>query len=141
MVDFASRFGRHVNRRLRQEKVIWLTTVDDEQGGPQPRPVWFHWDGVTILIFSQKGKAKLRHIAHNPRVSLNFNTDEDGGDVAVILGEARILDISPDENRTKSYLRKYREGINSIDMTVPEFTESYSVPILVTPQHIRGFIE
>jgi PPOX class probable F420-dependent enzyme len=140
MVDFTSQFGRHANRRLRQEKVIWLTTVD-EQNAPQPRPVWFHWDGETILIFSQKGKAKLRHIAHNPKVSLNFNTDEDGGDVVVILGEARILDKPPDESRVKSYLRKYREGIKSIDMTVPEFTESYSVPLLVTPEHMRGFVE
>ena len=140
MVDFTSRIGRHVNRRLRQERVIWLTTVD-EQNAPQPRPVWFHWDGATILIFSQKSKAKLRHVAHNPRVSLNFNTDGDGGDVVVVLGEAKILDSPSDESRVKSYLRKYREGIKSIGMTVPEFSESYSVPILVTPQHLRGFAE
>ena len=140
MVDLTGRFGRHANRRLRQEKVIWFITVD-EQNAPQPRPVWFHWDGETILIFSQKGKAKLRHIPHNPRISLNFNTAEDGGDVVVILGEAKILDNPPDESRVKSYLRKYRDGIKSLDMTVPDFRESYSVPILVTPQHIRGFVE
>lgn len=140
MVDLTSRFGRHANRRLRQEKVIWLTTVD-EQGTPQPRPVWFHWDGETILIFSEENKAKLRHIARNPNVSLNFNTDDDGGDVVVILGEAKILSDPPDESRVKSYLRKYREGIKSLDMTVQEFTESYKVPILVTPKRIRGFIE
>ena len=140
MLDFTSRFGRHASRRLRQEKVIWLTTVDEENA-PQPRPVWFHWDGETILIFSQKNKAKLRHIPQTPKVSLNFNTDEDGGDVVVILGEARILDERPDETRVKSYLRKYRDGIKSLDMTVADFTESYSVPILVTPQHMRGFVE
>jgi PPOX class probable F420-dependent enzyme len=140
MVDFTSGFGRHANRRLRQEKVIWLTTVD-EQNAPQPRPVWFHWDGETILIFSQKGKAKLRHIPHNPKVSLNFNTDEDGGDVVVILGDATILDNPPDESRVKSYLRKYREGIKSLGMTVPEFTESYSLPLIITLQHMRGFVE
>lgn len=140
MVDLASRFGRHANRRLRQEKVIWLTTVD-EQGAPQPRPVWFHWDGETILIFSEENKAKLRHISRNPNVSLNFNTDEDGGDVVVILGEAKILNDSPDESRVKNYLRKYREGIKSLDMTVQDFTQSYKIPILVTPKNIRGFVE
>jgi hypothetical protein len=60
--------------------------------------------------------------------------------VVVILGEARILEESPDEGRVKSYLRKYREGIKSIDMTVAEFTDSYSVAILVMPQHMRGFV-
>jgi PPOX class probable F420-dependent enzyme len=94
MVDFTSRFGRHFTRRLRQQKIIWLTTVDSHDT-PQPRPVWFHWDGKTILIFSEKNKAKLRHIAANPRVALNFNTAEDGGDVAVILGEAKILGHNP----------------------------------------------
>ena len=59
----------------------------------------------------------------------------------VILGEARILDNPPDKTWVKSYLRKYRKRIKSIEMTVPEFSESYSVPVLVTPQHMREFVE
>lgn len=139
MLDFTSKFGRHLSRRLRQEKVIWLTTVDSHNT-PQPRPVWFHWDGETVLIFSEKNKAKLRHITSNPKVSLNFNTDEDGGDVAVLVGDARILDEAPPA-RAKTYLRKYKEGIKDLDMTIAQFTDSYSVPILVTPRAMRGFIE
>src|SRR5919106_5756809 len=110
MFDLTSRFGRHVNRRLRQEKIIWLTTVDSHDT-PQPRPVWFHWDGKTILIFSEKDKAKLRHISHNARVALNFNTDKDGGDVAVVVGDAKILNEPVAPNRVKAYLRKYGKGI------------------------------
>ena len=139
MADFSSRFGRHVNRRLRREQIIWLTTVDARHT-PQPRPVWFHWDGKTMLIFSEKGKAKLRHIRHNPRVALNFNTDEEGGDVAVIVGAGRISKkLAP--NRVKAYFRKYSAGIESLDMTIAEFRESYTVPILVTPRAMRGFVE
>ena len=140
MIDFTSRLGRHVKRRLRQEQIIWLTTIDSNNA-PQPRPVWFHWDDETILIFSERGKAKLRHIARNPKVSLNFNTDEDGGDVAVIGGEAKIMEDPPPGNRVKAYLRKYREGIKNLDMTVAEFSAAYTVPILVTPKALRGFVE
>ena len=140
MVDFSSKFGRRVNRRLRQEKVIWLTTVDSHNT-PQPRPVWFHWDGQTLLIFSEKNKAKLRHIAGNARVALNFNTDEDGGDVAVLVGDAEILQEPTDPARVKTYLRKYREGIKELEMTVANFRDAYAVPILVTPQAMRGFVE
>ena len=140
MIDFTNRLGRHVKRRLRKEQIIWLTTVDFNDA-PQPRPVWFHWDDETILIFSERCKAKLRHIERNPKVSLNFNTDEDGGDVAVIGGEARIMDAPPASNRVKAYLRKYREGIKSLDMTVAEFSAAYTVPILVTPKALRGFVE
>jgi PPOX class probable F420-dependent enzyme len=140
MLDFHSRFGRHVNRRLLDEKIVWLTTVDSENT-PRPRPVWFQWDRETVLVFSQQHKAKLRHISQNPRVSLNFNTDQDGGDVAVLIGEAKIVDAPPDLSRVKTYLRKYREDIKNLGMSIEEFSHSYSVPILVTLQSIRGFAE
>lgn len=137
MIDFTSRLGRRVNRRLRNEKIIWLTTVDADQR-PQPRPVWFHWDGQTVLMFSERNTAKLRHIPQNPKVALNFNTDEDGDNVAVLLGEARILSNPPPATRVNVYLRKYKQGIKDIGMTVPQFTSSFAVPILFSPQSMRG---
>ncbi len=138
MPDFSTRFGRHVNRRLRQEKIIWLTTVG-RQNTPQPRPVWFHWDGRTILIFSEPNKAKQRHIARNPRVALNFNTDEVGGDVVVLVGSAQVLKSPPPPKRVQAYLRKYRTGIKDLDSTAADFRQAYAVPLLVTPQTLRGF--
>jgi PPOX class probable F420-dependent enzyme len=93
------------------------------------------------LIFSEKGKAKLRHIAVNPRVSLNFNTDEDGSDVTVLIGEATLADEPPPASRVSTYLHKYRAGIKDLGMTPAEFTETYAVPILIRPQAMRGFVE
>jgi PPOX class probable F420-dependent enzyme len=138
MADFNSPIGRKVKRRLRQEQIIWLTTVDSHNT-PQPRPVWFHWDGETVLIFSQTGAAKLRHIAHNPRVALNFNTDHDGGSVGVLIGDACIQQEPPPPNRVKAYLRKYKEGIKDIGMTAASLQIAYPVVILVAPQTVRGF--
>ncbi len=138
MLDFTSRFGRRVNRRLRLEKIVWLTTVDS-RNIPQPRPVWFHWDGRTALIFSERKAAKVRHIARNPSVALSFNTDEDGDNVAVLIGEAAISRKPPSAARVKTYLRKYRQGIKDIGMTVPRFTATFTVPIVVTPKTMRGF--
>ncbi len=138
MADLSSRIGRTITRRLRQEHIIWLTTVDTH-GAPQPRPVWFHWDGQTVLIFSQPTAAKVRHIAHNAHVALNFNTDADGGDVGVLIGEALILREPPPPNRVKAYVRKYKEGIKSLGMTPTTLQAKYSVAILVTPQAVRGY--
>ena len=137
MADFDSRIGRTIKRRLRQERIIWLTTVDSHSA-PQPRPVWFHWDGQSVLIFSQPTAAKVRHIAHNGRVALNFNTDADGGDVGVLIGEAQVAQEPVPPGRIKAYLRKYREGIKSIGMTSESLQEAYRVAILVTPQTVRG---
>ena len=137
MVDFTSRLGRRINRRLRHEKVIWLTTVDVRHR-PQPRPVWFHWDGQTVLIFSESNTAKLRHIPRNPGVALNFNTDEDGDNVSVLIGEAKILSDPVPSARVKAYLRKYKQGMKDIGMTVVQFSAAFAVPILVSPKEMRG---
>ena len=138
MANLNSRIGRTITRRLRQEHIIWLTTVDSHNT-PQPRPVWFHWDGQTILIFSQPTAAKVRHIAHNARVALNFNTDADGGDVGVLIGEAQVAQEAIPPERIKAYLRKYKEGIKSLGMTPATLQAEYSVAILVTPQAVRGY--
>ena len=137
MADFNSRIGRTIKRRLRQESIIWLTTVDSHNT-PQPRPVWFHWDGQTVLIFSQATAAKVHHIAHSARIASNFNTDADGGDVGVLIGEAQVAQEPIPPGRIKAYLRKYREGIKSIGMTPESLQEAYRVAILITPQTVRG---
>jgi PPOX class probable F420-dependent enzyme len=138
VLDFNSKLGRRVKDRLKRENVIWLTTVDGENAS-QPRPVWFHWDGENFLIFSQRGKAKLRHIERNPNVSLNFNSDEDGGDVAVFAPcRAHILDAPSDPARVEEYLKKYRQAIKDLGMTIIDFTESYSVPLHIVPESLRG---
>ncbi len=138
MLDFNSPIGQRIQQRLQEEEIIWLITVDG-RNTPQPRPVWFHWDGETAMIFSQAGAAKVRHIARNPRVALHFNTDEDGGDVGVLIGEAHLLAGSPPPARLQAYLRKYAAGIQDLGMTPEAMQADYPVVILVTPISLRGF--
>lgn len=137
-MEFAGRFGRRALRRLKTDKVIWLTSVDAD-GTPQPRPVWFQWDETNILIYSRPGTGKIRQIAANPQVALHFNSSEEGDDVVVFLGEARIQDSPIPEGRRKAYLRKYRQGIEDLEMTPESFTSSYRVAILVRLESLRGF--
>ena len=137
MVDFTSPIGRKIKLRLREEQIIWLTTVDSHNT-PQPRPVWFHWDGKDILIFSQTKAAKVRHILHNPKVALNFNTDSSGEEVGVMIGEAHIqAEILP-TNRMRNYMRKYKQGLEDIGSTVAEMQSEYPVIILVRLLSLRG---
>ncbi|MCX6022557.1 MAG: pyridoxamine 5'-phosphate oxidase family protein, partial [Chloroflexi bacterium] len=110
------------------------------RGAPQPRPVWFHWDGENVLIFSVNDAAKMRHIARTPRVALNFNSTADGGDVGVIIGEAVRGEQPIPAERMRDYLEKYREGIKGLGMTGEKFAETYGDRLLVTPQTMRGFI-
>jgi PPOX class probable F420-dependent enzyme len=137
MIDLSTEFGKRVARRLSEEEIIWLTTTDS-QGSPQPRPVWFLWDDNSILIYSKPHVHKVTHISHQPRVSLNLNSNESGGNIVVILGEAQIVEEPIPEQEVESYLEKYQHGLKQINMTEDEFRKSYSLAIKITPRKLRG---
>ncbi|HEX5506418.1 MAG TPA: TIGR03667 family PPOX class F420-dependent oxidoreductase [Thermomicrobiales bacterium] len=137
-LDTGSEFGARVARRLREETIIWLTTVRAD-GRPQPSPVWFLWDGETILIYSQPGKPKVRNIAANPRVALHFDGNGRGGDIVVFDGEARVDPDAPPSDQIPELVEKYREGIARLGGTPASFAQEYSVAIRVAPARVRGF--
>lgn len=139
MLYLSSDFGRKVERHINMEEVIWFTTLGSDLT-PQPRPVWFVWDGATFLIFSQPDH-KVRHVKMHPNVALNFNTDIETGDkdVIVFTGAAAIDASVPPAHKTPAYFEKYREGIAGLKMTPEEYGTKYSVAIRVTPTHVRGW--
>jgi PPOX class probable F420-dependent enzyme len=139
MIDLTSKFGRKAKRHLRQEYVVWLTTVGSDLS-PQPRPVWFIWDGASFLIFSQPHAHKVQHIAAHPQVALHFNTDATGDqDVIIFVGTAAIDATMPPAHKVRAYLRKYRAGIAELGMTPEQFSREYSIAIRVTPTTLRGW--
>jgi PPOX class probable F420-dependent enzyme len=139
MIDLTSKFGRKVKQQLRKEYIVWLTTVGADLS-PQPRPVWFIWDGSSFLIFSQPQAHKVRHITAHPQVSLHFNTDDTGDqNVIVFAGTAAIDPAVPPARKVSAYLRKYRAGIKALGLTPQQFGQEYSVAIRVTPTSLRGW--
>jgi PPOX class probable F420-dependent enzyme len=139
MLDLSSKFGRVVKRHLNNDYVIWLTTVDSKLA-PQPRPVWFIWEEDSVLIFSQAKAHKVKHIVNNPKVALNFNTDETGEEhVIVFLGDASIDARCPPAHKVPEYFRKYESGIADLDMTPDEFSSEYSTAIRIKPTEVRGW--
>jgi len=128
-----------LEKRLREEKTIWLTTVGAD-GTPQPVPVWFLWQDGTFLIFSQPKAQKLRNIAQNPKVALHFNHTDDFGEegIAVILGEAAVDEHAPPSNQITAYLDKYRKGIEDINRMPESLAQEFSVAIRVKPTRVRG---
>ncbi len=137
MIDTSTEFGQRVARRLQQERIIWLTTVDSS-GQPQPRPVWFLWDGESFLIYSRPNTAKLRHILHNPNVALNLDGDGAGGDIIVFNGVAAIDEADLPTESVPGYVEKYSAGFERIGMTAAQFSEAYAVAVRVNPTNLRG---
>jgi PPOX class probable F420-dependent enzyme len=136
-LDTTTEFGARVARRLRDELIGWLVTVSADQT-PQPVPVWFLWDGQTLLVYSQPDTAKLRNIARNPRVALHLDGDGQGGDIIILTGEARVVTDVPPATRVPDYLEKYRQGIARIGMTPDAFARTYSIVLRITPTKVHG---
>ena len=136
--DPATPFGQRVQRRLRDEKVIWLTTVAAD-GTPQPNPVWFLVDGTTVLVYNRPDARRLAHIRRHPRVTLNLDGDGRGGDIIVLSGRAEVAADHPLPHEFPPYVDKYREAAERISGNVEDFSAAYSVALRITVDRVRGF--
>ncbi len=133
MLDTTTEAGARADRRLREEIMIWLTTVRSD-GQPQSVPVWFLWDGETFLIYSQPGRRNLKNIGRYARVGLHLNANDRGGDVVRAEGTAGLAKDVPLANQVGEYVEKYRESITRIGFDPDGFARAYSVALRVTPE-------
>ena len=77
-----------MSNRLVADQYGWLTTIA-KSGLPVPRLIWFHFDGSAIYL-TMPGAAKVAHIRRHPQVSLNLDSDGNGGGIVVVAGTARV---------------------------------------------------
>jgi PPOX class probable F420-dependent enzyme len=135
-LDTSTDRGRHVERRLQEDIIGWLTTVRPS-GQPDSVPVWFLWDGDTILVYSRPEQTKMQNIAHNPRVTFTVDDTRGGGDVIRIEGTAAHVTDVPPASENVAYLAKYSPGIQRIGYDPEGFAASYSAAIVITPTRFR----
>jgi PPOX class probable F420-dependent enzyme len=135
-IDESDDFGARAARHLREDKVVWLTTVTSA-GAPVPSPVWFVWEEPdTVIMFSRAGTPRARNLEANPRVSLNFDGNGRGGDIVVLSGTAAMDEAAGTVPAV--YLEKYGADIERIGHTPESFVEAYPVPVRITLTRLRG---
>jgi PPOX class probable F420-dependent enzyme len=136
VIDPSTEFGARVAKHLREEVVVWLTTVTPA-GAPLPSPVWFLWDGAEAVVMHSMPGARIRNIEANPRVSLNFAGDGRGGDIVAVSGTAAV-DAGAPAALSGDYVAKYEQQIARIGMSPETFAERYSVPVRIQLTGVRG---
>ena len=132
MIDTTTEFGARVARRLREERIIWLVTVRTDLT-PQASPVWFLWDGETVLMYSQPNAPKVRNIAHSAKVALHLNGDVYGSDIVILTGKARIVPDAPLPTEVPALTAKYHAHDFARNI------HGYDTAIRVTPTALRGW--
>ena len=103
-----------------------------------PRPVWFLWQGPSILVYSRPNTFKISHIDQNPEVVLNFDGDGEGGNIVVIYGQACLPQEAPPADQVEAYVAKYHSGMKHLNLTKEQFARRYSAVIQITPERVRG---
>lgn len=132
MLDLTKERDAHIDERLRRELMMWLSTVRPD-GRPHLVPVWFLWDGETILIFSQPKQQKLRNLQHNPNVVVALDTAGQGDDVVMIEGKAELLDDPRVSTALPAYAEKYKERLELYGWSGESMAQDYSQAIRITP--------
>jgi len=124
---------QEVSSRLSSDHYGWLTTVA-KSGLPVPRLIWFYFDGAALRVYSMPQAAKLAHIKARPQVSLNLDSDGNGGGILVIGGTAAIDATDVDCRDDEPYWAKYRDDAAKFGLT--EAIASYSTRLTITPTRV-----
>ena len=132
MADQTKPNNAHVEQRLREEPIIWFTTVRAD-GRPHTVPVWFLWDGETFLIFSQPGNLKIRNVQRNPSITLALDGTKQGMDVVIVEGEAELLSEPSCNIIGPAHGEKYASLIKVMGVDPEDIVEDFSQPIRIKP--------
>jgi PPOX class probable F420-dependent enzyme len=124
---------QEVSSRLTADHYGWLTTVA-KSGQPVPRLIWFYFDGATLRVYSMPHAAKIAHINAHPQVSLNLDSDGNGGGIIVVGGTAAIEAAGVDCRDDEAYWAKYSEDAAKFGLT--EAMSSYSTRLTITPTKV-----
>jgi PPOX class probable F420-dependent enzyme len=121
-----------IDRMLQTENVVWLSTVSPD-GRPHLVPIWFSWDGETVLIASKPHAKKIANLRANASVMLALGEPDDDFDVGMIQGTAELLDEPAAAVLPAAHLAKYRTQMAAIGLTPEEFLRTYSQVIRIRP--------
>ena len=136
--DPGTPFGERVRQRLREEQLIWVTTVGKD-GAPQPNPVGFLLqDDNSILVYNEANAHRVSHVLDRPQVALHFDSDGTGGDIVVFTGTARRADDIPPPHENQAWLAKYGQGMARLSGSAENFANRFSVPLRIEITRTRG---
>ena len=100
-----------VRDRLESTRNYWIGTTRPD-GAPHAMPVWAVWIDRSLVFSTSPRSRKGRNLAHDPRVSLHVEKDDD-----VVILEGVVETVTLDEHLADLYAAKYdfRPSPDSLD--------------------------
>ncbi len=123
---------------LRTEEVLWLSTFGTD-GFPGLVPIWFSWDGTSILLASKPHAEKVADMRAKPRVMVALGNAEEDFDVGLIEAHAELPDTPVAAFLPESHWAKYASDLAAIGLTREEYLRSYSQAVRLVPVRYLGW--
>jgi PPOX class probable F420-dependent enzyme len=117
---------------LQRTSVVWLSSVRPD-GGPHVVPLWFLWDGESILVFSKPGAQKVRNVRAEPRVMVAVGQPGLAFDVELIDAVAELAREPSSRLLSDEFARKYADLADRAGITFDRFAAVYEQPIWIRP--------
>lgn len=138
MLDLATPRDKTIDQWLRDDLIIWLTTVGPT-GRPHTVPVWFWWDGDSILIFSEPETRKIRDLRANQSVSLALETRDEGEEVIFFEGDAELTVEPATALMPDGFGKKYGHLFPRIGSSPEKMAAQYSQPIRIRGAKVKAW--
>jgi PPOX class probable F420-dependent enzyme len=121
---------------LECEPVVWLSTTRPD-GAPHVVPLWFLWDGQSIVAFSKPDAQKVRNLRTDPRVMVAVGRADASFDVELIEAVAELVE-SP-TLLPPAFISKYNALAAKAGIGFPAFADVYTQAIVIRPRRWLGW--
>jgi PPOX class probable F420-dependent enzyme len=118
-------------KALGEADVLSLATVRPD-GRAHVVPVWFHWDGKAISVFSKADAQKVLNLLADPRAMIAVGAPGfgDGGGLLEVAAELRP---AGPHRPAAGFGRKYRNQLDRLGVTFDDFLATYPMLICLRP--------
>ena len=122
---------------LAQPRVADLVTLNAD-GSPHIAPVWYHYDGAVVKVFTETGAVKVRNIRRDGRAALSVAAPGPPNGYVIVNGNAAVAAGDPDDVRAmaKRYMSEQDAAAYIAELQGAEFCA-----ITIAPTKIFGWSE
>ncbi len=107
-----------------------LATVRPD-GRPHVVPLWFIWDGDTIVAFSKPHAQKVRNLVAEPRAMVSVG--QPGAADASLIEVVAEVEAGGATVLADRFAAKYHHHVQALGLTVDQFVETYPIVIRLRP--------
>ena len=119
---------------------LGVVATNRKDGYPQVSPVWYRYDGKSIIIWTEKNRVWVRNVMRDNRVAFSVQDQGPPFGAVVVRGRAEVTD-QPDKtglDEAKNISRRYI-GEEEVDGYVEAYWPQLHTFVKITPEAVKSW--